>query len=197
MLEIDYSKYYWKNSLVGLRHGKYEDWEEQIHNNYDNIARFFFNEEIELPVDIEAFKRCFIHDGSRPQETDRTFLGLVIENNDGKHVGVMNVFGIDERNGRFGVVGIQINPQDRNKGYGAAAYRLLGKYMFKERRMHKWNNGYMEENKASEALHKKLGFKIEGVQRDMYFHEGRYWNQVLCGMTEAEFFENEKHLPLL
>lgn len=41
---------------------------------------------------------------------------------------------------------------------------------------------------------KKLGFVVEGIQRDMYYHEGRYWNQVVCGMTETQFFENERRV---
>ena len=63
--------------------------------------------------------------------------------------------------------------------------------------MHKWNNGYLEENKASAALHKRLGFEIEGIQKDIHFHEGRYWNVVICGMTETQFYENEKRMPNL
>jgi len=187
MIEIDYSKYYWKNELIQLRQSRPDDWEYQIHNNYDSIARFFFNEEIELPTDVDAYKKAFTE--WIPPEKPSDVIGLVIANNDGKHVGIINVFGIDERNGRFGPIGIQINPADRNKGYGFAAYRMIGRYMFNERRMHKWNNGYIEGNKGSEALHKKIGFTIEGIQKDMYFHEGRYWNQVLCGMTETQFFE--------
>ena len=187
MIETDFSKYYWKNDFITLRQPKIDDWEYLICNMYDNIGRFFFNEEIELPVDPVSYKQG--HTDFVQSIDPNKYTSLAIENNDGKHIGVINIFGIDERNGRFGPIGIQINPADRKKGYGIAAYQMIGRYMFNERRMHKWNNGYMEENKASEALHKKLGFIVEGVQKDMYFHEGRYWNQVLCGMTEKEFFE--------
>ena len=192
MFEIDYSKYYWKNDFIQIRQPKIDDWETLIYNMYDSIARFYFNDEIELPIDVDSIKQWLV-DSLKPGAL--AHISLAIENNDGKHVGIANIFGIDERNGRFGPIGIQINPTDRKKGYGVAACRMLGRYMFNERRMHKWNSGYLEENKASEALHKKLGFNIEGVQKDMCFHEGRYWNQVLCGMTEIQFFNNEKLRP--
>lgn len=193
-MELDYSKYYWRNNLIKLRRPKADDWEALIHNMYDSTARFFFNEEIEMPADIEEYKRRHI-DSLEPGKLN--YICFAIENNVGEHVGIANVFGIDERNGSFGPIGIQINPAHRNKGYAASAYRMLARYMFNERRMHKWNNGYIEGNKESEALHAKLGFEVEGIQKDMYFHEGRYWNQVLCGITETQFFQNEKLLSEL
>lgn len=189
-MNIDYSKYYWKNSFITLRQPKAEDWKQLIHHMFDSQCRFFFNEQIDMPIDIESYKKGI--EFLEPEKLNYTC--FAIENFDGKHVGIANLFNIDERNGTFGPIGIVINPIDRGKGYATAAYRMLGKYMFHERRMHKWNSGYIEENKASAELHKKLGFEIEGIQKDMCYHEGRYWNQVVCGMVETQFFENEENI---
>ncbi len=189
-MEIDYTKYYWKNSQISLRRPKETDWQYVVHHMFDSQGRFFFSEIIDLPIDLELYKRKF--EFIEPEKLGYT--AFAIENNEGKHVGIANLFNIDERNGTFGPIGIVINPADRGKGYAFAAYLMLGEYMFNERRMHKWNNGYMEENKASEALHRKVGFVVEGVQKDMYYHEGRYWNQVVCGMNASQFFENKKRL---
>lgn len=192
-MQIDYSGYYWKNSQITLRRPKAEDWEFLILHMFDTKGRFFFNNEVDLPVDIDQYRR-------KMEFTDPETLPyrcFAIENAEGMHVGIANLFGVDERNGNFGPIGIVIDPPARGHGYATAAYRMLGHYMFEERRMHKWNNGYIEENHASAALHKKLGFRIEGVRSDIYFHEGRYWNEVLCGMTEQQFFENEQRLGKL
>ncbi len=189
-MNIDDSKYFWKNDCITLRRPREDDWEHLIHHMYDSQGRFFFNNEIDLPTDPALYKQKM--EFTEPDQLP--YLCFAIENSEGKHVGIANLFGVDERNGNFGPIGIVINPMDRGKGYGAAAYRMLGNYMFLERRMHKWNNGYLQENTASAALHKKLGFVTEGVQIDLYFHEGRYWNVVLCGMTETQFLENEKKL---
>ena len=191
---IDYSKYYWKNNLITLRQPQPDDWKELVHHMFDSHNRFFFGEKIEMPTDLEQYQKRFL-ENLEPGKLDYT--SFAIENNEGRHVGIANLFNVDERNGSFGPIGILINPRDRGNGYAVAAYRMLGKYMFNERRMHKWNSSYFEENKASEALHKKLGFVIEGVRRDTNFHDGRYWNGVLCGLTEKEFFENEALLTKL
>ena len=55
-MEIDTSRYYWKNSLITLRRPKAEDWEHLIHHMFDSQGRFFFNEKIDLPVDVEQYK---------------------------------------------------------------------------------------------------------------------------------------------
>ena len=189
-MEIDDSKYYWKNNLIRLRPPRDEDWEALLPNMFDSEARFLFSE-LELPVDRETYRQSHVE----WLRQEKGFLRFAIENKAGKHVGIANLFGVDERNGVFGPIGIQINPMDRGMGYAVSAYRMLGRYMFCERRMHKWNSAYMEGNAASAALHKKMGFVVEGIRRDIAYHEGRYWNEVLCGVTEAEFFENEKLLP--
>lgn len=36
-------------------------------------------------------------------------------------------------------------------------------------------------------MHEKLGFVIEGLRREVLYHDGRYWNEVLCGLTRAEY----------
>ena len=189
-MTIDYSNYYWKNDLITLRQPQPDDWKELVHHMFDSHNRFFFGEKIEMPTDLAQYQKR--EEFLEPDKLD--YICFAIENNKGKHVGIANLFNVDERNGNFGHIGILVNPQDRGKGYAVAAYRMLGKYMFNERRMHKWNSGYIEGNIASEALHKKLGFTVEGVQKDMYFHDRKYWNQVLCGLAEEEFFENEARL---
>ena len=168
-----------------LRRPKEEDWVHLIHHMFDSQTRFFFNDEIDMPVDVNLYKQRI--EFLEPEKLN--YVCFAIENCEGKHVGIANIFNIDERNGTFGDIGIVINPMDRGKGYATAAYRMLGKYMFNERRMHKWNNGYMEENEASAMLHKRLGFEIEGVRKDLIYHDGHYWNLVFCGMTEKQFFE--------
>ena len=113
-MEIDTSRYYWKNDLITLRRPKAEDWESLIYHMFDSQGRFFFNEEIDLPVDVEQYKGRpeFINPEQLP------YLCFAIENSQGKHVGIANLFNVNERHGTFGPIGIVINPQDRGNGYG-------------------------------------------------------------------------------
>ena len=40
-MEIDTSRYYWKNDLITLRRPRAEDWESLIYHMFDSRGRFF------------------------------------------------------------------------------------------------------------------------------------------------------------
>lgn len=185
-MKIDFTKYYWKNNLIQLRQPKAEDWPHICQSFYYSEDRFMFDGEIELPLDIEGFKEGYMEQLQKKHD----YLSFAILDLEEKHAGIANVFGIDERHGCFGPVGVQINSAERGKGYALSALRMIGNYMFKERRMHKWESGCTKGNIASESLHKIMGFIQEGLRRENTYHDGRYWDEVLYGMTREEFYSN-------
>ncbi len=189
MKPISYDKYYWQNDLVRLRAGTFEDWEEAYPSNFDSEARFLLQEEIELPpVEVTAQEQSRQVAGFSP-ETGR--LMFTVETLDGIAVGGLNLNSVNERNGTFSI-GIHIWVGFRSKGYGTAAMRILLKYAFLERRLNKFNSGGVEGNVASTTMHKKLGCVQEGVRRQMYYSDGRYFDWMLFGLTKDEFVENER-----
>lgn len=192
MKSISYDNYYWQNELVRLRAIRFEDWENDFPNYFDSNARFFLEEEIELPPVEELVQEQYRKFANFNQETGRTM--FTIENLDGIPVGGLNLNSVNERNGTFGI-GIQIGIEHRNKGYGTAAMRILLKYAFLERRLNKFNSGCVEGNNASIKMHQKLGCVQEGIRRQMYFSDGRYFDWILFGLTKDEFVENERELP--
>jgi len=70
--------------------------------------------------------------------------------------------------------------------------RILLKYAFLERRLNKFNSGCVEGNVASITMHKNLGCVQEGVRRQLYYSDGRYFDGILLGLTKDEFAENER-----
>jgi RimJ/RimL family protein N-acetyltransferase len=87
---------------------------------------------------------------------------------------------------------MQIGRDYRGKGYGTAAMRIVLKYAFFERRLNKMNNATLEGNEASITMMKKLGCKQEGIRRQHVYTNGRYYDNILWGLTKEEFIENEK-----
>lgn len=187
-MDIDFSLYFWKNDRIQLRQPKEDDWRYLYPGFCRSDDRFMFNCEIDLPLDEEGFKKQY----AERIQGKGDHLPFAILDTDGKHVGIANVFGINEKHGCFGPVGIQINPADRGRGYALATFRMLGGYMFEERRMHKWESSCTVENTASERLHRSLGFTQEGLRRHNTFHNGRYWDELLFGMLAEEFFAAEQ-----
>jgi RimJ/RimL family protein N-acetyltransferase len=90
------------------------------------------------------------------------------------------------KNGTFSF-GVIISGRHRRKGYAEDAVRLLLRYCFHERRFQKCNSACVHTNKASIALHKKVGFVEEGRRRRHLFFNGRYYDDVLFGLTREEF----------
>ncbi len=188
MKPISYEHYYWQNELVRLRALIFEDWEDGYPNYFDSQARFLLQEEMELPPVIATVQEEYRKFANFNQATGRIM--FTIENLNGIPVGGLNLNSINERNGTFSI-GIQINIEQRGKGYGTAAMRLLLKYAFLERRLNKFNSGCLEGNAASAKMHLKLGCTQEGVRKQMYYSNGRYYDGILFGLTKDEFVANK------
>lgn len=187
----DYTRYYWKNDLIRLRLATMDGWESHFYNYFDSESRFLLDAEIELPPDVGRSKRVWAEFVSPDAKHGRTV--FAIENAEGKTVGTMNLYSVDQRNGTFSL-GIQINVDERGNGYGTAAMRMVMAYAFRELRLHKCNSGYIniKGNVASQRMHEKLGFKVEGIIRESVYHNGKYWDDVRCGITDSEFFANDE-----
>jgi RimJ/RimL family protein N-acetyltransferase len=191
MQSISYDKYYWQNGLVRLRAWTPEDVEPSYPSMFDSEARFLLQEGLELPPVLAKMKED--HQKWFNFSEAGGFLMFAIENLKGKLVGGINLYFVNERQGTFSI-GIQIHTGERGKGYGTAAMRLLLKYAFLEKRLNKFNSGWVEGNKESEALHTKLGCIQEGRLREMTYHDGRYYDWIRVGLTKDEFLANEKRL---
>ena len=189
MKPISYDNYFWQNELVRLRACTPEDWEAGYPSMFDSPARFFLEETLELPPVIATMQEQFKTWANFSKETG--MLMFTIETLKGKAVGGLNLYMINERHGTF-CIGIQVFVGERGKGYGTAAMRILLRYAFLERRLHKFNSGWIEGNVGSEKMHKKLGCIQEGQLRQMTYHEGRYYDWIRVGLTKDEFIENER-----
>lgn len=73
------------------------------------------------------------------------------------------------------------------KGLGSALEFKFLNWAFAERRLHKLNCEVLSFNTAVIALHKKFGFREEGVRRDHICRDDEWIDTVLLGMTETEW----------
>lgn len=183
-MKINYDTYYWQNELVRLRPSTVDDWDQFYMNYFDSHARFFLDCLIETPLTEEGAKEVWSDFIESSKKKGR--LNFAVETFDGLKVGGLGIFGIDERNGIFGI-GMQISRDYRGKGYGTAAMKILLDYAFNERRLHKYQCYVIDGNIASETMLKKLGCVKEGVIRGTTYHQGKYWNEIHYGLFAEEF----------
>lgn len=181
---MDYSKYFWQGEKVKLRPLRLEDAEQSYIDSHDSPSRQLLQLGIELPTTIEA-QREFIKKYSECKDVDGIVI-FAIENLRGEYAGGISLHSRNLKNGTFSM-GLIINAEHRRKGYAADAARLLLKYCFHECRYQKCNTACVDTNERSIALLKKLGFVEEGRRRRQFFLNGRYYDDLLFGLTREEF----------
>jgi len=189
MRQIVYDKYFWQNELVRLRAMEESDWEDHYYNRFDTPARRLLNYEVELPPTETEAKDLITRFGDFRPGTGRIM--FTITTLDGQSVGGINLNSIDAKNGTFSI-GVQIDRDHRGKGYGTAAMEIVLRYAFYERRLNKYYGSVLEGNIASATMLRKLGYVEEGRRRQMVYTQGRYYDEILFGLTRSEF---EKRYP--
>ena len=106
-------------------------------------------------------------------------LRLVISNYENEAVGMIDLFDFDFKNKRAGVGIIVKKSEDRNKGYGGDALKLLTQYCKNHLDLHQLYCNISEENKASLKLFQNQGFEIVGLKKDWNFINGDFENEYL------------------
>lgn len=88
-------------------------------------------------------------------------------------------------------IGINLaHPEYRSKGYGGEIMQLLMRYGFEQFNLNRINLGVMGFNTRALRLYERLGFKREVVEREIFFHDGTYFDGLLMGILRTEWEEN-------
>lgn len=106
----------------------------------------------------------------------------------GKPMGLVILANIDWKN-RSAFTGIKLHPTaPKNMGIGTDAMLALQKYAFTELQLHRLETTWLEYNHASEKLHIKCGWAIEGLARLAVFKQGKYHGLVYGSILADDFF---------
>jgi len=178
--------YFWENDIVRLRSLEEEDCAVLSESYKDTI----FCMQSQCGVGLsrsETDAYYFIAAANEENRLGRD-VRLAIETLEGEFVGIGSLLQIDERHGNA-CVSLTIFPKEQKKGYGKAALCILLSYAFDERRIHKVDCHLLRCNESGIAFTKKAGFTLECNRREMYFTHGRYYDELIYGMTEAEYRE--------
>ena len=77
--------------------------------------------------------------------------------------------------------------EQRGKGYGAEAIRLILNYGFKTLNLHSINLTVHADNYAGVACYKKVGFREVGRLPEVLFINGTYVDKIYMSILEHEF----------
>ncbi|CAN5298933.1 GNAT family protein [soil metagenome] len=123
--------------------------------------------------------------------TDRN-LHLVIEAEDWI-IGQVNLKNDENLPSRAANFGILIGAGYIGRGYGTEASKILLDYAFGVLGYHKINLDLFEYNARARKMYEKIGFVHEGRRRENHWSRGRFWDDILMGITAEEW--RAKHGP--
>jgi len=105
-------------------------------------------------------------------------------------IGISSIMNIDWRN-RHAWHGIVLGNKDiRGKGYGIDTVMTTMRYAFDEMNLERLDGSIIEYNTVSHSMYcQKLGWKEEGRRRNYYFRKGRFYDQIIVGITKDDYKE--------
>lgn len=151
----------------------------------------FFRAEAEVPANltwllplntVESQER-WLHE---MRQSDRNYVFAIVEARTGSHAGNIGLHDIDPKD-RDAELGIFLFPDYRHSGLATAAIRRLLLWGFQVRNLHRVRLRVRIYNEAARRLYRGLGFTREGVLREAYFLNGRFWDVEIWAMLEDEW----------
>ena len=125
------------------------------------------------------------------RDDETVHLLMLVLKADDRPIGVAVWFQIDQRN-RNAEYGLTLGAKDCwNQGYGAEATRLMIDYAFGRLNLHRVWLRVIASNPHAMRLYRKAGFRDEGLLREDYFDDGRYWDVHVMGMLASEWVRAE------
>jgi [ribosomal protein S5]-alanine N-acetyltransferase len=186
--------YYWQSEHIRLRPMHVDDvalWLAE-ERSYSETVRML-NAGMDLPKseqDARAFAERYAEFNHRHER-----IMFSIETLDGELVGGINVHSMNQRNGTF-ETGTRIYRAYRGRGYGFEAKLLVLRYAFHELRFQKYNIRCLETNQPMIDHAARLGCQPEGRIRRHNYTNGRYYDDLLFGLTREEFDALEERLAV-
>lgn len=111
----------------------------------------------------------------------------IVATDDGRFLGeaVLNDISETNRSANFRIA--LASPEHYGKGYGTEAARLMLAYGFESLELHRIELEVFAFNARAMHVYEKLGFRREGVRREVLFMDGRYHDAVVMGLLRREF----------
>ncbi len=175
---------YWEGKLVRLRGVEPKDAEAHyLVDQEDDISRYQW---VMNPPVSRAATEAWAQGAAKDRPRDNEFTAQMETIPDGTLIGSIATHHCDQRAGVFSY-GLHVEEQHRGKGYAKDAICLILRYFFQELRFQKCNVEAMEVNLASQRLHEKLGFQVEGRRRRVVYTHGKHSDLLEYGITLEEF----------
>lgn len=176
--------YFWERGETRLRPLKEDDVDLYLSADLDSEAKRVLNHSVGLPRSMKSQAESLPVDFKNAPER----LDFAIETTKSEFLGFCAIDQINEQSGNFSTVTFVLEPY-RRLGHADRAKHLMLTYMFEERRFEKYNTDCVETNEAIISHLRKLGCIEEGRRRKRIYTKGRWYDQILFGLTRDEWLD--------
>ncbi|MGH3004170.1 MAG: GNAT family N-acetyltransferase [Gaiellaceae bacterium] len=147
----------------------------ELYDDVDTRARTDSRPWLPLPADSPASPYRV------GEPSDEVAFFSVVESAGGELAGEALLWGIDPHN-RTAHVGISLRPSFRGRGLGTDVLRVLCRYGFGIRGLHRLQLETLAENTAMVEAAKRAGFEQEGTLRRSAWVDGSFADEVILGL---------------
>lgn len=144
------------------------------HFSNPQVNRYLYDEDpvIDRPGAEEIVQFYLEQDG-------KSYNRWILERkSDGERLGTIGFHKWSRRN-RRAEIGYDLFPEYWGQGWMVEAAQAAVEFSRSVMRLHRIEALVAVENERSKRLLVKLGFQVEGVLRDYFFHQGRYYDHLL------------------
>ncbi|MEM6581673.1 MAG: GNAT family protein [Pseudomonadota bacterium] len=119
--------------------------------------------------------------------SSNSVLFAIIEKESGNHIGNSHIYDIDWVT-RTALRAVVLGDKSCwGKGYALEVIQLLNRYGFEYLNLNKLISSTCSDNEAIQRLNTKAGYVKEGVGRQEFFRNGRYYDRIYWGMLRSEY----------
>ena len=131
------------------------------------------------------YKKWFKEDLEKGKRDEFLFLIRTLENDEA--IGFIELDGVHWSHGDS-YVGIGIGEREYwGKGFGTDAMKVVLRYAFEELNLHRVSLNVFEYNQRAIRSYEKVGFVVEGRERQFMRREGQRWDMIFMGILRAEW----------
>jgi RimJ/RimL family protein N-acetyltransferase len=165
------------------------DLHAEIESRWTHDAEFMRLMELKpaRPVSAAMLKKEYESIEKKMEEDKNMFYFTIRARDDDRLIGKAVIEWIDWTNGNGWIrLGIG-SADDRSKGYGSQALRLLLRYAFAELNLYRVTAMMGEYNNGAIRLFQKFGFMEEVRRREALDRDGRRWDLLTFGQLRSEW----------